>query len=451
LGLKRNKYKVFIFILFFLLSFLRVYGEEKKGLISISDVQILNLAKSFIDQHELALAKDLLSKKSFVIRELEVERLFLLGKIFFYEKDYDSAIDIFQFILETEPQAAKVRFELALAYIEKESWYSADYHLRLSATEKDLPQSVHQNIDRLLYIIRQNKNWNLGVNIGFAPDRNINNTSNINEECVSTIYGILCRKLPSAEKEIGFNSSIFADYEFRFDEYFRFKNNIYLSNTKYNNKKYDSTFLSLSTGPKFIYSDGDMYFPFVFTRRWSNHKPYNYGVGLQFDTNYDFNQKASANLTVGFTYNFHDKYRELNGFTKFINTSLSYNINSITNINFKIGKEYEDTKVKEYINGNKNFSFGIGSELLYGFSVYVEPSVNIQQYKYSNIFVKNFQFQELIEHNITQKYLMSITNRKFHLYGFSPTFRYWYIKRNSNINQNIYHKHLFDITITRRL
>ncbi len=440
---------------FVLVSFIFVliptfgFSHQTDSDLFVSDIQIINLSKALIDQGSFAVAKSLLLKKSFAASELEKERLFLIGRIFMLEKNYEDAIEIFEFILSIDPTIARIRFELALAYMAVNSWYSAEKNLRLSASEKNLSISVKQNINHLLYLIRKNKNWSVGFNFGFSPDNNINNTHG-GEECVITSFGILCRKLPAAVKEIGFNTSIFGSYDFKFTDNLHLKNIVAINNIKYKNKKYDSTNISFLSGPRFIYDSGEIYLGPTINRRWLGHRPYNYGSGLQLEINHDILQRLSVNFNTSYISNFYDEYKFLNGVNNSFGFGFSYAINSFMNLNIKTERGFENTKEKEYKNRHKNFTFGINADVYYGFVIYFESSIEIQKYYNPRIFVKNYQFVDMAEQNNTQKFLISISNKKLYFYDFMPVFRYWYTKRTSNVEQNEYKKNLFDITITRK-
>lgn len=443
------RFVAFIFFIVFVSIPVISFCQNKDSDLLISDIQIINLSKALIDKNNFSVAKSLLLKKSFINPKLEIERLFLLGRIFAFEKKYEEAIEIFEFILDTDPTLARVRFELSLAYIEVNSWYSAEKNLRLALSENNLPLTTEQNINQLLYFIRQNKNWSVGFNFGFAPDNNINNAHD-GEECIITSFGVLCRKLPSAEKEVGFNTSVYGSYESKFFDKLHLRNTFSIGNIKYKNKKYDSTNISFLSGPKFIYDSGDIYLGTIINRKWIGHRQYELVTGLQFDLNHDITGRLSINFNSSYNPVFYDEQKFLNGFTKSVGGGFSYTINSFMLLNFRTEREIEHTKEKEYSNRYKNFVIGLNLDLYYGFLIYLEQSVGIQKYYYPRIFVKNYRFIDLIENNTTHKLLISISNKKLQFYKLIPTFRYWYIKRDSNIDKNEYKKHLFDITITRR-
>ena len=98
--------------------------------------------------------------------ELETERWFLLAQIASRRGDIDGAIRIYQKILDARPDAARVRFELALCYMHQGRWSRADYHLRLAMAGDDLSDDAKRMMNYYRYVVRQNKNWNVYFNFG---------------------------------------------------------------------------------------------------------------------------------------------------------------------------------------------------------------------------------------------------------------------------------------------
>ena len=133
---------------------------------------------------------------------LEIERWFLLAQIAQKRGDFETAIKIYQKILDDQPDLARIRFELATCYMHTKQWYRADYHLRLAMAGKDLPNEVRKIMNYYRWIVRQNKNWNVWFNFGAAPDNNINNAIG-GTECVNTMFGPMCRDLSDPESAIG--------------------------------------------------------------------------------------------------------------------------------------------------------------------------------------------------------------------------------------------------------
>ena len=426
-------------------------SEEKahKTIISMTHEQVLQFATDLIVQGKFDDAKKALLAKPYDNKELEIERLYLLAQIATKEHKYDEAIDIYLFILNYQPDVANIRFRLAELYLIKEDWWRADYHYRLALAHKDLPLPIQHRIKQALYYIRKNKNWNVWFNVGVAPDNNINNTTS-GEQCVMTMFGVMCNTLDEPEKDVGFNVSVGGNYEFKLSDDWRLRNEAFVYNAKYSDKKYDDTYLYYVLGLKYVYERGDVFFGPTFSRRYLGHKAYNYATGFMFETGYDISKQLNANLTLAYTPTYYDDYPDiLDGDTKSARLRLFYALDSSKYLIFRAGYEYEKTKDRTYTNDRINFALGFGAELPYGFHVYAEPSVLFTNYKGERWTVKNYQFEEIKERDVTQRYSISISNRNLSFWGMVPTLTYSYTDKNSNIWQREYEKSLIEFSIQK--
>lgn len=189
--------------------------------------------------------------------ELETERQFLLAQIASRRGDIDGAIRIYQKILDARPDAARVRFELALCYMHQGRWSRADYHLRLAMAGDDLSDDAKRMMNYYRYVVRQNKNWNVYFNFGAAPDNNVNNATG-GDECLMTIFGPFCRKLSEPESAVGANFQLGGDYEFKLSDQWRWKSDASIYTNIYDKHDYDDLYLTAGTGPRYLWSRGDV-------------------------------------------------------------------------------------------------------------------------------------------------------------------------------------------------
>ncbi len=422
----------------------------KDGVISLTPVQIINLSKKFIEDRNFHDAKMLLLKTSFNVLELEIERLHLLAQIAILEDNIDTAIDIYRFILDYQPNISSIRFKLAQLYMLKKSWYKADYHFRLAATDKGLPDEVKMEIAKALFITRQNKNWNVWFNIGAAPDNNINNAQS-GEQCIATIFGVLCNQLPYPEKAIGFNTSFGGNYEFILNDNWRIRNELVVSNSMYDKNEYDDLYIGYNIGPKYVFRKGEVASYLTTYRRWLDHSPYSYSVGVRVDANYDLTNRLSVGAGLRFSPTFYDDYGDyLDGNVSGIDSRLVYSFDASKYIIFRNYYEMEKTEDPIYSNNRFFLSLGFGIELPYGFFVYLEPSILFTNYKEERPFIKDLSFENIKEEDITRKYMISFSNRKIKFWGFTPTFSYTYTNKSSNVWQREYKKSAFEFTINQR-
>jgi tetratricopeptide (TPR) repeat protein len=137
------------------------------------------------------------------IPEVRVEALFQLGQIALLEREYNRAVEYFLIILTRFPDLARVRLELARTYFLNENYEEARFQFELVKGGAGLPPEVLEKVDFFLESIRRQKNWTLDFGLSLTPDSNINQVSGAGEECIATVYGLLCRDLKKKGKWSG--------------------------------------------------------------------------------------------------------------------------------------------------------------------------------------------------------------------------------------------------------
>ncbi len=424
--------------------------DNKTTVVTMTHEQTLTFAHELVEKNKLEDAKKVLLLKPFQQKELEIERLYLLAQIATKENKIDKAIDIYYFILEHQPNISNIRFRLAELYLIRKDWIRADYHYRLALADKELPIVIQNRIKQALYYIRQNKNYNFWFNFGIAPDNNVNNTTS-GEQCVMTMFGPMCNTLDDPEKDIGLNIMVGGNYEFKLSDNWRFRNEALIYSLKYQDKKYDDIYLSYVLGLKYVYKKGDVFFGPTFSKRFLGHKAYNYTTGFMIDTGYDLTKQLNARLYLAYTPTHYDDYGNiLDGDVKTARLRMFYALDSSKYLIFKTGYEYEKTKDKTYTNDRVNLALGFGADIPFGFHIYAEPSVLFTNYKGKRWTVKDYEFKEVKEWDITQRYSVSLSNRKISLWGLMPVLTYSYTDKKSNIWQREYQKSLIELSIQKR-
>ena len=449
------KYLKILFVLIFLpmASWAELSVPEKKSEteITMTTTQAMQLAGALVDKGDFEQALQILTKTPKMSNvALEIERWFLLAQIAQKQGDYDSAIKIYQKILDDQPDLARIRFELATCYMHTKQWYRADYHLRLAMAGADLPDNVRQIMNYYRWIVRQNKNWNVWFNFGAAPDNNINNAIG-GTECVNTIFGPMCRDLSDPESAIGYNFSLGGNYEFKLSDHWRWKSDAFVYSNIYDISDYDDLYLSVGSGPRYIWNRGDVWLAGVWNRRWYGWERYNWSVGAKLDLNYDFTRKLSGGLYLQYLNNSYDLYDDfLSGDTYSAQMRFLYSFNARLYSMLRIGVSREVANAPEYSYWQPGIGIGFGAELPWGFHVYAEPYFYLTAYDDAKWVVHNGNFSQITERDASQRYSLSISNNKFDIWGFVPTVVFNYTHRDSNIWQREFDKFSAEFTMRQK-
>lgn len=444
-------------VAFFLICFLpgicwaEPYNDKQSSEITMSAVDVLKMTGAMIDRGDIDNADQILnSLPEFNNIALDIERQFLLGRAAAAHKEYDKAIAIYRRILDAHPDLARVRFELAVCYMQTKQWRRADYQLRRAMAGDNLPDNAKDAMNYLRYVVRQNKNWNIYFNTGIAPDNNIN-TSAGGEECVNTIFGVLCRQLPKPEKAVGFNIMTGGDYEFRLTDRWRWKSDAHVYTNIYNKHDFDDLYLSAGTGPRYVWQRGDIWLSALASRRWYGWDAYNWSAGGRVDANYDFTRKTTGHLALRVTENTFDEFGDiLDGQTYDASLRITHSFDASKYIILRWGLARETAKDDIYSHWRPSAGLGFGIELPAGFNLYLDASAYWQRYDGRRWIVKHGAFEQVAENSFTHRYAASISNNKLALWNFVPTLTVSYTRRDSNIWQREFDKLGLEFSVQQR-
>ena len=440
-----RKINLKLFCLLFLFPQI-VFAEE----LSKTDLDYFNnaieLEKSGDEEEASKIYTELLKSND---KSVSLSSALILAQKIVKQERFSDAVKYYQWILQQDPQLTQARFELALCYMKLGYWSSADYQLRLALSSKNLTSEAKSLMEYYRFLIRQNKNWNFWFNIGAAPDNNINNATG-GEQCVNYLGMVLCNQLAEKEKAVGFNVSFGGSYENKLSDNWRLRHEAMIWSSTYDKKEYDDLYLTYTMGPKYIWGRGEVFIGPSVYRRWLNHQPYSSALGLKVNSNFDITNSVAFGLELSYMPTKYDDYSDvLDGYVKGINSRVSYSFDASKYFILKTGIEEESTKDVLNSNIKVNYALGFGVELPYGFSMYLEPSVLKTKYKYPRTFVKNYALEDIKEDDTTKKFLFSITNKRFSMFGLIPTFAYVYTNKESNVWQKQYKKSTFELTVNK--
>jgi hypothetical protein len=109
--------------------------------------------------------------------EMAMERHFLQGYVAAQTNELKTAESEFRAVLRDRPDMTRARLELAQVLLRQGKEAAADHHYRLAEEASDLPPEIEQTIRQVRGFIRSRRNWTFNVNVGLAPDSNINNAT----------------------------------------------------------------------------------------------------------------------------------------------------------------------------------------------------------------------------------------------------------------------------------
>lgn len=188
----------------------------------------------------------------------KLETRFLRGYVAAQTGDLKGAEALYREILVDDPKQVRVRYELGRALLAMGKTAAGDHQMRLVAESEDLPPDIARAIRTVRSIIRSKRTWTLNVDLGIAPDSNINNATGA--DTITVLFGtqpipLTLDKTAQARSGLGVTGSVDASARLPIG-----KDRLWLVDfdgfgTQYRTGAYDDLSLEFATGPEFKLSD----------------------------------------------------------------------------------------------------------------------------------------------------------------------------------------------------
>ncbi|NML04917.1 surface lipoprotein assembly modifier [Sphingomonas sp. G-3-2-10] len=144
------------------------------------EAQTLILAGRFDEARPMVAALMTVPDKKFEARLLS-------GMLAAGTGDHARAAEYYKAILSDDPSQTRVRLELGRELLALGHTASADKQFKIAQQDGDLPDDVARTIRSVRDVIRQRRAWRLDVDLGIAPDTNINNATS--SDTVTILWG----------------------------------------------------------------------------------------------------------------------------------------------------------------------------------------------------------------------------------------------------------------------
>lgn len=138
--------------------------------------QLLAQVQALVAQARYAEARPLLAALA-EAPGMKLPFRFLSGYIAQQSNDLATAAHFYRAILVDDPGQTRVRLELARVMMLQGKPQSADRQFRLAEQDAELPPEIARTIRAARDVIRSRRAWSLSVDLGLAPDSNINNAT----------------------------------------------------------------------------------------------------------------------------------------------------------------------------------------------------------------------------------------------------------------------------------
>lgn len=172
---------------------------EKK----LSRSEVLDTAQKLVMAHKFSEAKPLLAAMA-QDPTVHPEYVFLEGFMAAETGDNKRAAALFREALVERPNWTRARLELARSLYITGDRSAADYHFRL-AEKADLPPDIARVVAGFRRAIRDKKSWDFSIQLGIAPDTNVNGSTDAR---TIDLFGLPFVLADNARRKTGLGESI---------------------------------------------------------------------------------------------------------------------------------------------------------------------------------------------------------------------------------------------------
>ncbi len=444
--------KNFLLILCFVFALNTLFAQDLAYILpqvqpTIQDVQAL------MEQGNYPLANQILEQayEQAQTRQEKEEITFILASIATKQEDYNRAIRLYRQLLNFNPTLTMARFNLAWVYFLKKEYEGARFNMKLALAQEDLPEDIRLQGNWLLYQIRQEKVWNAQIQVGIAPDTNINGVSGKQIECVYISGLPFCRELESIQSDVGFQGSGLFDYTYKFNDRWSLKSRLSVDAIHYDDERFSFWALGLATGPRYTAQKGEYWLAASYREQFNEEHRYSHTTGLFAEASRDLSRKFSlfGRIEASDIHYIQSLYKVFNAQEYGINARLFFYLNNYSYFVLGAGFSITDAKLDYNSYFHQHYSLGFGVQLPLGFNVYLEPNIS------GNYFLKEGTYinhEELVSKKRTEHIrgvYISLSSNLLSVYELTPRVNFIYNKRSSNIESYEFERTRWEFGISK--
>lgn len=403
------------------------------ALTSTQAAQLLITADKLDDARKILL-NDLKAKPE------DSETLFLLADIAAAQKDYDAAISYYRHILVNEPDAERVRLELARVFFLKGDYDNADRQFRF-ARAGNVEDAVKANIDRFLSAINRLREWTFNFSFALAPDTNENAATNLS---LVSIYGLPFELTPDARRKSGVGAAgeIGGEWSPPISDNLKARIGADIYRLDYSGSQFDDMTISSYAGPQWLFADGDISVLASGFQRWYGNRLYANGVGGKLAGDYGITSDLLIGASVGAQSIFYRGFSAQNGPLVSVQAQATYVLSPSSLFQLQSGFNRQQTEQTPYSYSGYWFGVGYSQDLPLGFSAGFQPTYYVTDYDAPLLAFG------ATRHDHAMSLSFNLLNRRLDYNGLTPRFSYTYTNQQSSIPLYRYSRNQFQIGIT---
>lgn len=391
--------------------------------------QLLNLA---IDQDNAALLQQLLPIYAQFAKPDQILQLFAQAQLSKLQRDYATAVDLYQKILTKRPDLNPVRVEFAIALFEDRQNRAAEQQFRQATAVKNLPVLVRKQIERYLTALEKREQWQIDFSAYYLREDNVNNASP--QKTIDNPYLPNLTKNPSMlpQKAEGFGYGLNIQRYFNlYQNHYAYVENALQGKIFWNNHQFDDHINRTSLG--YAYQSAVQKWqvlPF-YQRRWYGGHRYNKSHGVRLEQSYWLNAQWQWSNALEYGRHRYHNVPELDGNNHFISSTIAWQTSARQLLYFGLDFNHEKTQQKQYSNRQKTLRLGWVKHWQLGIASRLSFSLSKKSYA-APAKIGAIPLGKIREDKIYQANL-SLWNPNWHLWHITPKLQFSWYKQQSNI------------------
>ena len=362
--------------------------------------------------------------------EMSMEANFLHGYVATETGDLKGGEKAFRAVLRDRPELTRARLELARVLMLEGKDSAADHHYRLAEEAQDLPPEIERTIRLQRGVIRDRRNWHLNLDVGLAPDTNINNATDSRSISIFGQDGYVLSRDARRESGIGQTANISSGVRLRLSDGLAMVLDADGQIVNQPGKAADDISALIAAGPELTMKGGArVSIQATGVQRWYGGKVAQQGGGIRL--NYQRNLDAGARIGVQadirhITSGYSNEYDgwQYAGYATYERVVHRTMVASATAF-----LRREDLHARPYSSTEAGYSVGIGGELPRGINAGVSVGISRAWYDAPLLL---FSEQTRRDWRVNARAYVGL--RSVRVLGFSPSLTYTYNRTQTPID-----------------
>ena len=334
---------------------------------------------------------------------------------------YDKAIEAFRAILVNRPELVRVRLEMARAFFLKGQDGLARRHFE-AVLAGGVPPPVAANIRQFLAIMQARKRLTGYFGLAVAPDSNLNAGSESEIIYIDTVFG----RLPFTREgdvgaESGFGLSVWGggEYQQPLSERLRLRVGSDVAVREYPGGDFDQHFLAAHVGPRWLASPRtEISLLATAQRQWLGSQPYADEFGVRLELDRRLTPGIWARGTAAYRERDHLNRDFLDGPLAEFTATFAWAPAPVLRVHATVGYAREHAAAEHWRNLSRWVRVGTSLALPLGFTLGTSAQMRRTYYDGSGQVHLTLDGGKRLDR--TRMFTVSVLNRAFTLFGFSP-------------------------------